>query len=117
MTGKIAANQYINVNSGTNIGFIQVPTADGTNGYYFRTATDPTLFLSYTAGSTGQVKLWNGTLQSSYTLPSAGNGYVGIMNQYWKQYIWVDGNGNVFLTSKGSISNKNSQWQVKTNAF
>lgn len=117
MTGKIAANQYINVNNGTNIGFIQVPTADGTGGYYFRTAVDPTLFLSYTAGSTGQVKLWNGTLQSSYTLPSAGNGYVGIMNQYWKQYLWVDGNGNVFLTSKGNISNKNSQWQVKTNAF
>src|SRR5262249_4605978 len=73
MTGTIAANANVTVTNGPNIGFIQVSTVDGTGGYYFRTATDPTLFLSYSAGSSGQVKLWNGTTQSSYTLPAAGS--------------------------------------------
>jgi hypothetical protein len=116
MTGKIQANAYVNVNNGANIGFIEVPTNDGTNGYYLRTAVDPTLFLSYTAGSAGQAKLWNGTTQSSYTFPAAGS-YSGILNQYYNQYMWVDGNGNVFLTSKGNPSNNNSQWQIKQGAF
>ena len=115
MTGKIANNAYINVNSGSNINFIQVATPDNT-GFFFRSADDPTLFLSYTAGSTGQVKLWNGTLQSSYTLPAAGKN-TGIKNQYWNQYMWVDSKGNVFLTSKGDPTSSSAQWQVKQGAF
>jgi hypothetical protein len=115
MTGTIANNANVNVNTGPNLNFIQVNTADGT-GYYFRSADNPTLFLSYSAGSSGQVKLWNGTTQSSYTLPPT-EGYTAIMNQYWKQYFWVDDNGNVFLTSKGDPTKSSAQWTVKQNAF
>ncbi|MGZ5433445.1 MAG: hemolysin D [Thermoanaerobaculia bacterium] len=115
MTGKVGVNQYVNVNSGPNLNFIQVAMPNNT-GYYFRSADDPTLFLSYTAGSSGQVKLWNGTLQSSYTLPAAGK-YTGILNQYWNQYMWVDSKGNVFLSSKGDPSSSSAQWTVKQGAF
>ena len=115
MTGKVAANAYVNVNSGPNLNFIQVATPDGT-GYFFRSADDPTLFLSYSGGPSGQVKLWNGTTNSSYTLPPAGSN-TGIMNQYYKQYMWVDGSGNVYLTSKGDPSTTAAQWTVKQNAF
>lgn len=115
MTGKVANNAYVNVNDGPNLNLIQVPTPDGT-GYYFRSANDPTLFLSYTAGSSGQVKLWNGTTNSSYTLPAAGQN-TAIMNQYYKQYMWVDGKGNVYLTSKGDPTSNSAQWTVKQGAF
>ena len=43
--------------------------------------------------------------------------YVGIKNQYWNQYFWVDDNGNVFLTSKGDPTKTSGQWTVKQNAF
>lgn len=115
MTGKVAANAYVNVNSGPNLNFIQTATQDGT-GFYFRSADDPTLFLSYSGGSSGQVKLWNGTTNSSYTLPAAGSN-VGIKNQYYNQYMWVDGSGNVYLTSKGDPTSNSAQWQVKQGAF
>jgi hypothetical protein len=101
--------------SGTNVGFIQLPTLDNT-GVFFRSAVDPTLFLSYSATSDGTVKLWNGTKQSSYTIQPAGK-YQSIMNQYWKQYIWVDKSGNVYLTKAGNPTDNSAQWQVKTNAF
>ncbi|HEV7240917.1 MAG TPA: hemolysin D [Thermoanaerobaculia bacterium] len=114
MTGKVGADQYVNVNSGTNLNFIQVATPDKT-GYYFRSANDPTLFLSYTAVA-GQVKLWQGTTNSSYTLPAAG-GNTAIMNQYYKQYMWVDSKGNVYLSSTGDPTKNTAQWTVKQNAF
>lgn len=115
MTGTIGNNQYIKVTNGPNIGFIQLPTLD-TTGYFFRAALDPTLFLSYNGTSDGKVKLWAGTNQSSYTVQAAGSNQ-SIMNQHWKQYIWVDGNGNVFLTKDGDPTKNSAQWQVKTNAF
>ncbi len=115
-TAKIENNAIVNVNQGTNIGFIQVPTADGTGGYFFRSATDPTLFLSYSSSSSGSVKLWNGTSKSSYTRPPAGS-YTGILNQAYQQYMWVDSSGLVHLNTTGDPKNTNSQWQVKTNTF
>ena len=114
-TKSITANSPLKAVSGTNVGFIQLPTLDNT-GVFFRSAVDPTLFMSYTATSDGTVKLWNGTNQSSYTIQPAGN-YQSIMNQYWKQYVWVDSNGNVFLTKSGDPTKNSAQWQVKTNAF
>jgi len=114
MTGKVGADQYVNVNSGTNLNFVQVATPDGT-GYYFRSANDPTLFLSYTAVA-GQVKLWQGTTNSSYTLPAAG-GNTAIMNQDYKQYMWVDSKGNVYLSSTGDPTKTAAQWRVNAGAF
>lgn len=115
LTGKIAANQPLKAVSGSNVGFIQLPTLDNT-GVFFRSAVDPTLFLSYTATSDGTVKLWQGTTDSSYTVQPAGS-YQSIMNQYWKQYVWVDGKGNVYLTKAGDPSQSSAQWQVKPNSF
>jgi len=114
MTGKVSADQYVNVNSGTNLNFIQVATPNGT-GYYFRSAKDPTLFLSYTAVA-GQVKLWQGTTDSSYTLPAAGTN-TAILNQYYNQYMWVDSNGNVYVSSSGDPTRAAAQWKVVQGAF
>lgn len=115
MTGNVSNNAYVNVNAGPNLNLIQVATPDG-SGYFFRSAQDPTLFLSYSGGSSGQVKLWNGTTNSSYTLPAAGSN-TAIMNQYYQQYMWVDGSGNVYLSSKGDPTSNSAQWKVKQGAF
>ncbi len=121
MGGQIANNAYVKVaptvNYNTNyIGFIQVSTGDNSGGYYLRTAADPTLFLSYDVGPSGQVKLWNSTTQSSYTFPQAGPNST-IMNQFWKQYMWVDANGNVFLNSKGDPANTNARWGISVASY
>jgi hypothetical protein len=118
ITGVLKNNQIVKVSSEPSIGFIQVSTGDGTGGYYFRTAGDPTLFLSYTE-TTGQAKLWNDTLQSSYTLsPSATvKDYDTIMNQFWKQYLWVDRSGNVYMSKAGDPEQSTAWWIIKPGAF
>lgn len=121
MFGKIESGAYVNVSSGTKLKFIQVQTPDG-SGYYFRSADDPTLFLGFfwsplsspTLG--GQVLLWSDPTQMSYTLPAAGK-HTAIMNQYLKMYMWVDGKGNVYLTSKGDPNHSSAQWTVREGVF
>jgi hypothetical protein len=118
ITGVLKNNQIVKVSTGPSIGFIQVSTGDGTGGYYFRTAGDPTLFLSYTT-TTGKAMLWNDTLQSSYTLSASATlkNYDTIMNQTWKQYLWVDRSGNVYVSSKGDPEESAAWWIIKPAAF
>jgi hypothetical protein len=60
--------------------------------------------------------LWGDTTQMSYTLPAAGN-HTAILNQSREVYMWVDGKGNVYLTSKGDPAKTSAQWIVKPDAF
>jgi hypothetical protein len=115
LSGALANNQQLRAIGADNVGFIQLPTLDST-AYLFRAAFDPTLFLSYNAGADGTVKLWQGTNQSSFTLIPTGWGQA-VMNVYWKQYLWADDNGNVYLTSAGDPMHVRAQWQVINNAF
>lgn len=79
---------------------------------FIRARFAPRLFLSYTAIK-GDVKLWKGTENSSYTLAPR-NGAKTIMSTYYDgQYIWVDG-GYVHLNKTGDPSQTNAQWMFQT---
>jgi hypothetical protein len=116
MSATLGNNEYVRL-GGPPLDLIMVPTRDnlaGTssqNNYFFRSTFDPWLFLSYTATADGTVKLWNGTRNSSYQVGTADQAK-SIMNLYWKQFIWADEKGNVYLTKKGDPKNMNSQWAI-----
>jgi hypothetical protein len=115
MSAKLGNGEFVSL-GGRPLDLIMVPTPDNVNGtstqnnYFFRATFDPWLFLSY-GGTFGAVKLWNGTRNSSYQIGSADQAK-SIMNLYWKQYIWADDKGNVYLTKKGDPKNMNSQWAI-----
>jgi len=106
---SLAANTYVKLSNNEPLDLILV--GDPKTGAYLRAAQAPTLFLSYTAGSSGQVKLWNGTTDSQYVFEDAGDGKA-IMNTRWKQYMWYDDDGAVHVTKDGKASKSNAQWKI-----
>lgn len=106
---SLAANSYVKLNNNPPLSLIVV--GDPSQGAYLRATLDPTLFLSYSAGSSGQVKLWNGTTDSAYIISDAEHGK-SILNTHWKQYMWYDKDGNVHVTKDGKSSNSNAQWAI-----
>lgn len=132
MTGTVADGTYVSVYSKVpQIEFIKVKSNDPVKPgaaipYYFRTAEDPRLFLSYSAVG-GQVKLWDPQLTTDptsentmrsllYTLFSVNStyGYWAIKNQLWGMYLWADKNGSVYVTNTGDANESHSQWVMAT---
>lgn len=112
MSAKLENNTEIKVDGGAPTDFVVVredPDSPFNQNVFLRARFDPYLFLSYSATSSGTVKLWAGTKESAYQLASAGNA-TSIMNTHWKQYIWADDQGRVFLTKAGDPKKPNAQW-------
>jgi hypothetical protein len=108
MTAALVNNAPIKAVAGAPLDLIM----DGTlvNALY-RATFDPYLFMSYAATADGTVKLWNGTRQSSFAVARVANSQ--IMNLYWKQWVWADANGNVYLTRAGNPDNPNARWTIE----
>ncbi|AKJ06503.1 hypothetical protein ATI61_105512 [Archangium gephyra] len=109
---SLAANQYVKLGNNAPLELIVVGNwKDPNQGAYLRATNAPTLFLSYTAGSSGQVKLWNGTTDSQYVIEDAPSGKA-IQNTHWKQYMWYADDGTVHVTKDGDKSKPSAQWSI-----
>jgi hypothetical protein len=90
------------------VNFVQVPAS---NGSFFRSADDASLFLSYN-GTTGAVKFWSSPSQANFQLEKTAANNYAIKNLHWNQYMWLSGE-SPYVTRTGNPSNLNSQWLVE----
>ncbi len=83
------------------------------NATIFRSADDPLLFLSYRSEPKGRVQLYKPDLDdpSTYDLRPASHGGLSIMETYWKQYMWLDGDEPV-LNRSGKPYNLDANWRL-----
>ncbi len=104
----IADDKWVYNRAGTPLDFILV--GNKSDGFYFRLANNPSLFLSYW-GTTGSVKLYHSPNQAKYKLSKARNGW-SIFNQYWKNYMWLY-KESPYITGTGDPSEEHSIWSIE----
>lgn len=119
MTANVTQDALIWSRKGSNLRFFQVPSLEG-KSVFFRSADDPTLFLSYTA-LTGRAELFKaaelGTQltikDSSYNLRESAKKHTLIYSKKHEQYMWVNGAKEVYLSKEGKRHDDTAQWTIQ----
>lgn len=80
---------------------------------YFRARENAELFLSYSASSSGYVKLWDSAKDSGFDLIDQG-GVWNLKNTRWEQYVWLDSSSQqLHLNRHGKAGNDNAKWVIE----